>query len=187
MIRWMQWDEIHHLDLEGNGECPDAIWWIPATKMKQELSLRQNDEFAHPVPLVSEAVAVLRVCHAINSGSAFVFPGARSIKKPMSENALNYLYLREGLRGRHVPHGWRSTFSTIMNEWALKNGRDKDRMIIDLMLAHLPTGISATELKYNRAAFIDRRRELSTIWVSMLFREAPGAEALLEGRRRRRL
>jgi hypothetical protein len=74
-----------------------------------------------------------------------------------------------------------------MNEWALKNGRDKDRMIIDLMLAHLPTGISATELKYNRAAFIDRRRELSTIWVSMLFREAPGAEALLEGRRRRRL
>jgi hypothetical protein len=105
----------------------------------------------------------------------------------MSENALNYLYLREGLRGRHVPHGWRSTFSTIMNEWALSNGRKHDRMIIDLMLAHLPTGISATELKYNRAAFIDRRRELSALWVSMLFSDAPAASALLEGRRRRRL
>jgi hypothetical protein len=74
-----------------------------------------------------------------------------------------------------------------MNEWALKNGRKQDRMIIDLMLAHLPTGISATELKYNRAAFIDRRRELSALWVSMLLSGARPASALLEGRRRRRL
>lgn len=187
MIRWLRWDELHHLDLSSDGECPDAIWWIPAAKMKQELSLRQDEAFAHPVPLVPEAVAVLRACFAISSGSAFVFPSARSVKKPMSENALNYLYLREGLRGRHVPHGWRSTFSTIMNEWALKNGRKQDRMTIDLMLAHLPTGISATELKYNRAAFIDRRRELSALWVSMLLSGAPPASALLEGRRRRRL
>ena len=35
--------------------------------------------------------------------------------------------------GRHVPHGWRATFSTVMNE------RYKhDRHIIDLMLAHVP-------------------------------------------------
>jgi hypothetical protein len=30
----------------------DAIWWMPAAKMKQELQLRQDDEFAHPVTLV---------------------------------------------------------------------------------------------------------------------------------------
>jgi hypothetical protein len=55
-----------------------------------------------------------------------------------------------------------------MYEWALNNGRKQDRMIIDLMLAHLPIGISTTELQYDRAAFIDRRRELSDLQISML-------------------
>ncbi|URD60697.1 integrase arm-type DNA-binding domain-containing protein [Sphingomonas sp. KRR8] len=187
MIRWMRWEELHHIDFEGVDECPEAIWWVPAAKMKQELSLQASDEFDHPVPLVSEAVDVLRASYALNSGSDYVFPGARSTKDPMSENALSYLYLREGFRGRHVPHGWRSTFSTIMNEWALSNGRDKDRMVIDLMLAHLPVGISASELKYNRAGFIERRRELSKIWAGKLLVNAPPAARLLEGRRRRKV
>lgn len=186
MVRWLRCDELHYVDLHGDGDCPDAIWWVPAEKMKQEVSLRFDDDFDHPVPLGSEAVEVLRTSHRINAGSDFVFPGAKSTRRPMSENALNYFYLREGLRGRHVPHGWRSTFSTIMNEWALRNGRDKDRMVIDLMLAHLPIGISSSELKYNRAGFIDRRRELALVWTNLLLSKAEPADALLLGRKRRR-
>lgn len=186
MIRWLRWEELHDIELQGDSDCPDAIWWVSAAKMKQELSLQADDDFDHPVPLGREAVEVLRTSYLINAGSGFVFPGAKSTLRPMSENALNYFYLREGFRGRHVPHGWRSTFSTIMNEWALHNGREKDRMVIDLMLAHLPTGISASELKYNRAGFIDRRRELSSIWTDLLLSEAEPASALLLGRKRRR-
>ena len=172
MIRWCRWDELQDLDLECDAAAPDAIWRIPAAKMKQELALREDEEFDHIVPLVQEAVDVLRASYRLNWGSDYVFPGGKSLLKPMSENALSYLFLREGFRNRHVPHGWRTTFSSLMNEWAVEQGREKDRLIIDLMLAHTPTGISATELKYNRAAFLKRRRELAEIWVSMLMENA---------------
>jgi len=84
-------------------------------------------------------------------------------------------------RGRHVPHGWRSTFSTIMNGHAQDLDRPADRAIIDLMLAHLPSGV---ESKYNRAAYMPRRRALAQEWADMLLDGLRPAEALLEGKRR---
>jgi hypothetical protein len=54
------------------------------------------------------------------------------------------------------------------------------------MLAHTPTGISSSELRYNRARFIDRRRKLASIWSSMLLEGASAVDALVEGRRRRK-
>src|SRR3546814_2373180 len=53
-----------------------------------------------------------------------------------------------------------------MNEWAEREGKEHDRKIIDLMLAHVPTG--KVEGAYNRAAYMPRRRELATIWSDML-------------------
>jgi hypothetical protein len=125
MIRWARWDEIHNFDPEAE-ESPDALWIVPAAKMKQEISQRHDDAFDHPVPLAAAAVDVLREAWKFSSGSDYVFPGQHSIQKPMSENALSYLHLREGLRGRHVPHGWRSSFSTVMNEWVIEHGGPRD-------------------------------------------------------------
>lgn len=45
-----------------------------------------------------------------------LFPNMRRHQVPMSENALGYLLNRAGYHQRHVPHGWRATFSTVMNE-----------------------------------------------------------------------
>jgi hypothetical protein len=87
----------------------------------------------------------------------------------MSENTLSYFYNRCGYQGRHVPHGWRASFSTIMNEWAERNGTASDRLVIDLMLAHIPEGVSGSEGAYNRAAFLERRREIADVWAKMLF------------------
>jgi len=84
----------------------------------------------------------------------------------MIENALVYLLNRAGYHGRHVPHGFRATFSTIMNERARTHGRPDDREVIDLMLAHIPT--NKVEGAYNRAAYMDRRRELAKIWAKMV-------------------
>jgi hypothetical protein len=52
-----------------------------------------------------------------------------------------------------------------MNEWTNDSGegRPRDPLVIDLMLAHTPSGLSATELRYMRSAFIDRRRALAVI------------------------
>jgi len=124
---------------------------VSSDKIKQELHFRSDEAFEHPVPLSSQAVEALRAVRWLTGRSPLVFPGARFGLKPISKNAIGYLYNCEGYKGRHVPHGWRSSFSTIMNEQAERElGTDvrllADRMIIDLMLAHTPKGMSASEL-----------------------------------------
>ena len=72
----------------------------------------------------------------------------------------------------------------------LRSGADRmhfDRMVIDLMLAHTPAGMSATELLYNRNKFPERRRELAVMWAEMVMADsAPAADLLSTPRRRRR-
>lgn len=187
MVQSLRWTELQHVDFTGKELCENALWRVPAGKMKHELALRENDAFEHQVPLTAAAVDVLREAYQLNCHSIYVFPNGHSISKPMSENALSSLYRREGLRGQQVPHGWRASFSSIMNEWAADQGLSNDRMVIDLMLAHLPAGISASELRYNRAMFMRRRRELASIWTELLLAGACAASSLVEGRRRKRV
>src|SRR3546814_574532 len=108
----------------------------------------------------------------------------------MSENAIGYLYNRVGFHGRHVPHGWRAAFSTIMNEKAERDARaagqkahaELDAKVIDLMLAHVPK--DRVEAAYNRAAFMDRRVEIAQEWADMLSEGLPEPASLLDGKRR---
>lgn len=192
MVRFMEWDDIVGIDwAETDTTCRDAIWKVPAEKIKQELHLRSDEAFEHRVPLSDQAVEALRAVRWLTGRSTFVFPGARSALKPISENAIGYLYNREGYKGRHVPHGWRSSFSTIMNELAERElGSDvrllADRMIIDLMLAHTPKGMSASELRYNRAAYMPRRRELAQRWADLIMEDAIPAKEIIESPRRKR-
>jgi integrase len=91
---------------------------------------------------------------------------------------------RNGYSGRHVPHGWRATFSTIMNERAIRERRPDDRAIIDAMLAHKPKGMSGSEMAYNRALHMERRRELAEQWADMLIVDLRCANDLLDGQAR---
>ena len=158
--------------------------------MKQELDLREDEAFEHVVPLPAAAVEVLRVVRPFSSPKGPIFPGGRDMLAPLSENAVGYLYNREGWKNRHVPHGWRSSFSTVMNGRIerLYPGAERlliDRLVIDLMLAHTPSGMSATELIYNRAAYMERRRELAEDWAALILEGADPTATLCEGRRRR--
>jgi hypothetical protein len=94
------------------------------------------------------------------------------------------MYARNGYSGRHVPHGWRTTFSTIMNEIAITEKRPDDRAIIDAMLAHKPKGLSGSEMAYNRALHMPRRRELAEAWATMLVDGLRPANDLLGGQER---
>ncbi|MBU2340166.1 MAG: integrase arm-type DNA-binding domain-containing protein, partial [Alphaproteobacteria bacterium] len=181
MVRFLEWVNITGVDWgDVDGDISKALWTVPAEKIKQELHLRSDEAFTHPVPLSVQAVETLRGVRWLTGRSPLVFPGARSGLSPISENAIGYLYNREGYKGRHVPHGWRSSFSTIMNEQAEREvGTDvrllADRLIIDLMLAHTPKGMSATELRYNRAAYMARRRELAQRWADIIMQDAISA------------
>ena len=114
-------------------DADDPTWRVPATRMKMRAALKSDDRRDHLVPLPRQALEIIEALRAITGYSDFVLPNGRSAKKPASENALGYLLNRAGYHHRHVPHGWRATFSTVMNE-----RYPADRAIIDLMLAHVP-------------------------------------------------
>ncbi|MDP1027773.1 integrase arm-type DNA-binding domain-containing protein [Sphingomonas sp. KR1UV-12] len=191
MVREVLWTEISGIDW-ANLHAPacDALWTVPAAKMKQELDLREDEAFEHKIPLTQAAVNVLRTVRSFSGGRGLVFPGGRESSKPLSENAVGYLYNREGWKGRHVPHRWRSSFSTIMNGRIERAhpGAERlltDRLVIDLMLAHTPSGMSFSELIYNRHAYMERRREFAEDWAMLILEGADPVEMLLDGRRRR--
>ncbi|MBU2033958.1 MAG: site-specific integrase, partial [Alphaproteobacteria bacterium] len=192
MVRNIEWKDITGVDWgDVDGDISESLWTVPAEKIKQELHLRSDEAFSHPVPLSVQAVETLRSVRWLTGRSPLVFPGARSGLSPISENAIGYLYNREGYKGRHVPHGWRSSFSTIMNEQAEREvGTDvrllADRLIIDLMLAHTPKGMSATELRYNRAAYMARRRELAQRWADIIMEGSISAAEIVNSPRRKR-
>lgn len=181
IVRGAVWDEFEGINWEADSDAPTALWRIPAERMKLALENKEEQAFDHYVPLPRQAVDVARAVRRLTGRIAYLFPNGRSIARPMSENALSYAYGRAGLSGRHVPHGWRASFSTIMNEWAAEHGREGDRAVIDGMLAHLPKGISAAEMAYNRALHMKRRRELAAIWADMLTEGlAPAMDLLVE-------
>lgn len=191
MVRHMEWGEVSGVDWGSpSADVSEVLWTVPADKIKQELHLRSDEAFDHKIPLSPPAVETLRVVRLLTGRAPYVFPNARAGTSAMSENAIGYLYNREGYKGKHVPHGWRSSFSTIMNEQAERElGTDlrllADRLIIDLMLAHTPAGMSATELRYNRARYMDRRRELAQRWADMIMEGALPATEILDSPRRK--
>ena len=139
--------------------------------MKGDLDRKEEANGDHLVPLAPQAVAVLRAVWPLTGSGPLVFPSNRPAHRPMSENAIGYLLHRAGYHGHHVPHGFRAAFSTIMNEWAERDGEPHDRKVIDLMLAHVPK--DKVEGAYNRAAYMPRRRELAREWADMLGEGSP--------------
>src|SRR3546814_4196250 len=106
--------------------------------MKGDSYRKQEADGVLLVPMSHQAVAILRTLWPLTGACPLLFPSNRHPHRPMSENAIGYLLNRAGYHGRHVPHGFRAAFSTIMNEWAERQGKKHDRKIIDLMLAHIP-------------------------------------------------
>jgi len=169
-----RWEEFFDLD----GEEP--TWVIPAARMKGVRSRREDPKFDHPVPLARQAVEILATLRRLTGRHALCFPSERHAHRQISENTLRAILIRAGYYQRHVPHGFRAAFSTIMNERAIAQERPGDRAVIDLMLAHTPSGsgggargssrapVSAAEAAYNRAAYMPRRRALAQEWADLL-------------------
>lgn len=162
-----RWHEFEDMD----GEEP--LWRIPAHRMKGDKDRKAEDDGDHLVPLAPQAVDVLKAMMPLTGDIELVFPSDRHVHRPMSENTLRALLIRAGYYQRHVPHGFRSAFSTIMNERVERAWRaaghmsaSPDRAIIDLMLAHVPD--NKVEGAYNRAAYMPRRREIAEEWANVL-------------------
>lgn len=180
VLRGSRWDEFEGIDWDAGTatEGASAVWRIPSQRMKLAVERKGDASYEHIVPLAHQAVEALVAIRPLTGRYGLVFPSERHAHRPMSENAIGYLYNRCGYHGRHVPHGWRAAFSTIMNEQAERLGRAGDRAIIDLMLAHVPS--NKVEGAYNRAAYMERRREISQEWAGLLSEGLLPAQDLLK-------
>lgn len=157
-------------------ETAEPTWRIPAEKMKLTREQKQDSTFEFVVPLSLQAVSVIRTAIAISHSASWLFPGMTNADKPISPSTVSKHYRDVGLSGLHVPHGWRATFSTVMNERAAKAGRREDREIIDLMLAHMQSGV---EPIYNRYMYMPRRQELAQEWADLLMEGLPSPAMLV--------
>ncbi|MES2753403.1 MAG: integrase arm-type DNA-binding domain-containing protein [Pseudomonadota bacterium] len=172
MVRFAE--PVEFEDLDG----PAPLWRIPAAKMKLTAERRRDLAFEFVVPLSPAAVDVVKTAQAFATKD-LMFPAPRARRKPVSDSTLSSAYRAAGFTGVHVPHGWRATFSTVMNEIAAIENRVGDRDIIDLMLAHIPNDVEST---YNRYAYLPRRREIALEWAELLMKGAAPAASLLEPR-----
>lgn len=192
MIRRAPWSEFEGIDWDRpEADAASALWRIPPARMKLEMDIRDDEVFEHIVPLTADAVDVLRAVRRLTGRGPLAFPNNRDSATPLSENAVGYLYNRLGYKGRHVPHGWRSSFSTLMNGHfaslypvGTKPQMISERLYVDLMLAHVPEGMSATELRYNRNKYLDQRRQIARLWASWIMDGQKSAHELLDGPRR---
>lgn len=183
MIRGAEWEEFEGIDWEDRTYGPFLpLWRVPAGRMKLVLDLKEETAFEHLIPLSWQAVEVLIAVRRLTGRGKLVFPGQRHSHRPLSENAIGYLYNRVGYHGRHVPHGWRSAFSTTMNALAVKEKRVGDAEIVELMLAHVPE--NKVKAAYDRAGHMERRREIAQEWSDMLMKGMAPANDLLGGPRR---
>lgn len=163
-VRGARWEEIDYLD----GEEP--VWRVPPERMKLSQVKKQESRFTHLVPLSPQAVTVLKMAAAVHgkretrAKTGLIFPG-RDPRRPIGAGSIRALYVRAGFGGRHVPHGWRATFSTVMNE-----DMPEKRAAIDLALAHTPK--DRVEAAYNRSVMLTERRQIFDRWGELLSRPA---------------
>jgi integrase len=97
----------------------------------------------HLVPLSKQAVQLLRDLHAMTGSGRYVFPGARTDDRPMSDNAVLAALRRMGFAKDEMSgHGFRAMARTILDE-VLQVRPD----FIEHQLAHAvrdPTGAHTT-------------------------------------------
>ena len=127
-----KWDEF---DVEGRK------WDIPEERMKNRLP--------HRVPLTDMMIAELQALR-LTHNQDLLFPHRLNNKEPMRSESILAVIKRSGYAGRMTTHGFRSLFSTVLNESNLFNPD-----AIERQLAHVPQ--NRIRSAYNRAQYWDER------------------------------
>jgi len=141
-IRQMEWKD---LDLDAKE------WRYFVTKTETE----------QIVPLSTQAINVLEDIQKLTGTGRYVFPSARSDKRPMSNNTIR-LALRAMDYDKETmsAHGFRTTASTLLNE----QGWSPDA--IERQLAH--TSRNKVRAAYNRAQYLEERKKMMQAWADYL-------------------
>jgi integrase len=149
-FRFARWSEI---------DFDRARWTIPKARMKER-------EGNHIVPLARQAITILEKLHSISGDREYVFSLNRD--EPLSMNVLNAALRSLGYSTKtdHCCHGFRSSFSTILNsEYRADGEKVWHADVIEMQLAHIE---GSTRAIYNRTgpeSLMPQRIRLMQHWA----------------------
>ena len=161
-LRKAQWLEI---------DFAKAEWRIPGERMK----MREQ----HIVPLSRQAIEILHELEPLTNreipakpdAPRYVFPGAQSRLRPMSENAVLAALRRMGYPKEEMTgHGFRSMASTLLHE------QGWNHLAIERQLAHAER--NAVSAAYNFAEHLPERRKMMQAWADYLDGLKVGADVI---------
>jgi len=153
-LRTMRWVDV---DLKA------AEWRYTVSKTKTE----------HLVPLAKQALSILQDIRPLTGKGEYVFPGARDLRRPMSEAAINAALQRIGYdtKTEITGHGFRAMARTLIHE---ELGIRPE--VIEHQLAHrVPDALGSA---YNRTKFIKDRVAMMQLWADYLDKLKAGAEVV---------
>ncbi len=142
-IRTMKWEQI---DWEA------CEWRYLVTKTETQ----------HIVPLVRQALAILRSLQPLTMRSPYVFPSARGADRPLSENGVRVALRTMGFTSEEMTaHGFRAMGRTLLDE--VLNFPPE---LIEHQMAHAvrdPLGRA-----YNRTKHLPQRKDMMKKWANYL-------------------
>jgi integrase len=154
------------------GELRKAAWADVNLETQEWRYVVTKTDTPHIVPLSWQAVNILSELQALTGRGRYVFPGARSNGRPMSDNAILAAMRRMGIDKEEMSgHGFRAVARTILDEVL---GVRPD--FIEHQLAHSvrdPNGRA-----YNRTAHLPERRKMMQQWSDYLDKLKIGAEII---------
>ncbi len=154
------------------GELRQAKWVdIDLADCEWRYTVSKTDT-QHVVPLSQQAIKILQELQPLTGNGEYIFPNARSPKRPMSDNAILAAFRRMGISKEEMSgHGFRAMARTILDEVL---GFRPD--FIEHQLAHAvrdPNGRA-----YNRTAHLAERRKMMQVWADYLDKLKAGAEII---------
>jgi integrase len=152
------------------GELRKAEWKDIDLEAAKWRYIASKTGTAHIVPLSRQAVEILRELHPLTGRGQYVFPGARTIKRPMCDNDVLAALRRMGIgKEKATGHGFRAAARTILDE--VLNFRPD---LIEHQLAHAVRDLNGCA--YNRTAHLPERRKMMQQWADYLDRLKAAAE-----------
>lgn len=144
------------------GELRQARWTDVDMDAREWRYVTAKTGTPHIVPLSHQAASILQELHPLTGRGEFVFPGIRSLRRPMSENTINAALRYMGFDGDTMTgHGFRAMARTVLDEVL---GYRPD--FIEHQLAHAvrdPNGRA-----YNRTAHLVERHKMMQGWADYL-------------------
>ena len=152
-IRLAEWS---HFDMDS--EHP--TYAVPPENRKLRKAEKENPTTPpHLVPLSRQALVVLRELQALTGHKQFLFPGARTPRRPMSDGAVNMALARMGYKGIITGHGFRHMARTLLGELGW------NPEALERQMAHKEPGVAGV---YNKAQHLAERRKIMQAWADYL-------------------